>query len=66
MKKTNPELYVITGINRLTGERENISSPMERVKCEIKIAISKYKRNKPFLKLRIEHWPNKPLAINPS
>lgn len=50
--------YVVTAINRLTGEREAISLPHEKFRAETmkRQYLQKYtcKRNRPFIRLRVE------------
>lgn len=50
--------YVVTGLNRLTGEREVISSPHEKFRCEtLKLQYAQRyagSRGKPYIRLRVE------------
>ncbi len=50
--------YVVTGINRLTGEREAISRPHEKYRAETlkRNYTQRYTgiHNKPFILLRVE------------
>lgn len=50
--------YVITGINALTGQREEISGPMDeaaaRARLEREIESRRHQRYQPHKKLRVE------------
>lgn len=50
--------FVITGINRLTGHREELSRPMSREEAEERlqreVANRKHQRYQPHTKLRVE------------
>ena len=50
--------YVVTAINKLSGEREAISAPrsLEQTKATLKSHLkqSRYKRNQPWTKYKIE------------
>lgn len=50
--------YVVTGINRLTGEREAISRPHEKFRCETlkRRYAQRYAdgHGKPYTRLRVE------------
>lgn len=50
--------WVVTGINKLTGEREVISSPHEKFRCEtLKLQYAQRyagSRGKPYIRLRVE------------
>lgn len=52
------ERYVITGINALTGQREELSGPMDedsaRARLEREIANRRYQRYQPYKRLRVE------------
>lgn len=62
------ERYVITGINKLTGEREEISRPMEEdeamQRLEREIASRKYQRYQSHVRLRVERRLPIQLCIN--
>ncbi len=53
-------LYVVTGINRLTGEREMISAPHWRTQAEKMLRNTQeklYRRHhQPYIKLRVEPY----------
>lgn len=52
------DIYVITGINTLTGQREELSGPMDedsaRVRLEREIANRRYQRYQAHKRLRVE------------
>lgn len=52
------ELFVITAVNRLTGQREEISGPMERTAAEARLEREKEgrlrQRHLPWHHLRME------------
>lgn len=54
----NQQLYHITALNCLTGQREAISRPMSQEAATERLAAEKknrrWKRNKAFAKLRVE------------
>ena len=56
MKKRST--YVITGVNVLTRQRDELSGPMDedsaRVRLEREIANRRYQRYQPYIKLRVE------------
>lgn len=52
------DLYVITGINALTGQREELSGPMDedaaKARLEREIANRRYQRYQAHKRLRVE------------
>lgn len=52
--------YIITGINQLTGLRDQLSGPMDedqaRARLEREIANRKRQRYQPYKRLRLEHY----------
>lgn len=62
------DLYVITGINALTGQREELSGPMDedsaRARLEREIANRRYQRYQPHKRLRVERRLPVQLTIN--
>lgn len=62
------ERYVITAINKLTGEREEISRPMEEdeamQRLEREMASRKYQRYQSHVRLRVEKRLPIQLSIN--
>lgn len=52
------EQYVITGVNQLTGYREELSGPMSRDQAELRLEREKanrqYQRYQPHKRLRVE------------
>lgn len=62
------EMYVITGVNKLTGEREEISRPMENEEAmqrlEREIASRRYQRYQSHVRLRVERRLPIQLSIN--
>ena len=55
----NKRRFVITGINRLTKEREDISRPMPVLMAEKAFLKAKEKpsRNRPYIYLRMQEYP---------
>lgn len=62
------ERYVITGINALTGQREELSGPMDedsaRARLEREIANRRYQRYQAHKRLRVERRLPVQLTIN--
>lgn len=60
--------YVITGVNVLTRQREELSGPMDedsaRVRLEREIANRRYQRYQPHIKLRVERRLPVQLTLN--
>lgn len=60
--------YVITGINALTGQREELSGPMDedaaRARLEREIANRRYQRYQPHKRLRVERRLPVQLTLN--
>lgn len=52
--------FIITGINKLTGLRDQLTGPMDeetaRQRLEREINNRRYQRYKPYSRLRIEHY----------
>lgn len=52
--------FIITGINQLTGLRDQLSGPMDeetaRARLEREISNRKRQRFKPYKRLRVEHY----------
>lgn len=63
----NDKMYIITGINRLTGQRDQLSRAMTKQEAQERldreIASRKYQRYKPHTRLRIEHLEPAQLTI---
>lgn len=53
-----PKLYIITGVNRLTNMREQLSRPMEeqeaKDRLERELANRRYQRYQPHTRLKME------------
>lgn len=53
--------FVITAVNKLTGQREVISKPMSREVAEMRlndvVLNMKYKRNKSYSRLKVQPVP---------
>lgn len=60
-------LYIITGINRLTGQRDQLSRAMTKQEAQDRLdrelASRKYQRYQPHTRLRIEHQEPAQLTI---
>lgn len=60
--------YVITGINALTGQREELSGPMDedaaRARLEREIANRRYQRYQAHTRLRVERRLPVQLTLN--
>lgn len=52
--------FVITGINKLTGLRDELSGPMDEdaahARLQREVENRKHQRYKPYSKLRVEHY----------
>ena len=52
--------FIITGINKLTGLRDQLSGPMDedaaRQRLDREINNRRYQRYKPYSRLRMEHY----------
>lgn len=63
----NPLQYIITGVNRLTGQRDQISRPMTEEEAQQRLereqASRKYQRYQPHTKLKIERLEARQLKI---
>lgn len=63
----NPLQYIITGVNRLTGQRDQISRPMTEEEAQLRLererASRKYQRYQPHTKLKIERLEARQLTI---
>lgn len=61
-------LYIITGVNRLTGTRDQLSRAMTKEEAqerlEREIASRRYQRYQPHTRLRIEHLEPAQLTFN--
>lgn len=61
-------LYVVTATSKLTGEKMQISRPMELYECSMAMEsferMNRYKRNKSYAKLRVELWQAREAAID--
>ena len=66
MKEQNR--YVITGVNALTGQREELSGPMDedsaRARLEREIANRRYQRYQAHTRLRVERRLPVQLTLN--
>lgn len=63
----NPLQYIITGVNRLTGLRDQLSRPMTEEEAQLRLereqANRKYQRYLPYTKLKIERREARQLTI---
>lgn len=63
----NPLQYIITGVNRLTGLRDQLSRPMTEEEAQLRLereqANRKYQRYQPHTKLKIERLEARQLTI---
>lgn len=52
--------YIITGINRLTGLRDQLTGPMDeesaRARLQRELDSRKHQRYQPYTRLRVEHY----------
>ena len=52
--------YIITGINRLTGLRDQLTGPMDeesaRARLQRELDSRKRQRYQPYTRLRVEHY----------
>lgn len=67
MRRSTKQLYVITSRNALTGAREVVSLPMERLEAiaAIKkdIELNGYEEVRIFNEPRLAEWPTKQLEL---
>lgn len=67
MRRSTKQLYVITSRNALTGAREVVSLPMERLEAiaAIKkdIELNGYEEERAFNEPRLAEWPEKQLEL---
>lgn len=63
----NPLKYIITGVNRLTGLRDQLSRPMTEEEAQQRLqreqASRKYQRYQPHTKLKVERLEARQLRI---
>lgn len=63
----NPLQYIITGVNRLTGQRDQISRPMTEEEAQLRLererASRKYQRYQPHTHLKVERLEARQLKI---
>lgn len=60
--------WIITGVNRLTHQREQLSRPMDEqeasVRLQREVANRKYQRYQPYIRLKMERLEAVQLTIN--